>query len=190
MTEKPTYEELEQRIKELESSKRDSDNLLNSLFPTYSVDQGLNYVNGNERFLSTIGASTIGELTGKNYADNHTPEDLAEFSEKVKGVFETGEPHSYRYSKDEIYRKLEPVKNASGEIIAVSVQEIDVKPLLSNDLLPICANCKNIREEEGPNKGKWVSIEKYIKDRYGLDFSHGICPECAGKLYPEFYKPK
>ena len=50
--------------------------------------------------------------------------------------------------------------------------------------LPICANCKKIREEDD----SWTPIEEYIHDHSETEFSHGICPECAKKLYPEFYK--
>lgn len=51
-------------------------------------------------------------------------------------------------------------------------------------LLPICANCKKIRE----SNGTWTPIEAYITDRSEAEFSHSICQECAEKLYPEFYK--
>ena len=51
-------------------------------------------------------------------------------------------------------------------------------------LLPICANCKKIRE----SNGTWTPIEEYITDRSEAEFSHSICQECAEKLYPEFYK--
>jgi hypothetical protein len=47
--------------------------------------------------------------------------------------------------------------------------------------LPICANCKKIRDDEG----YWQQIEKYIQDRSDAQFGHSICPECAKKLYPE-----
>lgn len=49
--------------------------------------------------------------------------------------------------------------------------------------LPICASCKKIRDD----KGAWNQIEAYIRDHSEAEFSHGICPECAKKLYPEFY---
>ncbi len=49
-------------------------------------------------------------------------------------------------------------------------------------LLPICANCKKIRDD----KGYWNQIENYIRDRSEAEFSHGICPECSKKLYPEY----
>lgn len=46
------------------------------------------------------------------------------------------------------------------------------------NVVPICANCKNIRVE----KGKWLSVEDYFKT---IEFSHGICKECCNKLYPD-----
>jgi hypothetical protein len=49
-------------------------------------------------------------------------------------------------------------------------------------LLPICASCKKIRNDEG----YWEQIEVYIKDHSEADFSHGICPDCLEKLYPEY----
>ncbi len=53
-------------------------------------------------------------------------------------------------------------------------------------LLPICASCKNIRDEEG----KWTPVERYVRDRSQAQFTHGICPECAARLYPDDYKKK
>jgi two-component system NtrC family sensor kinase len=53
-------------------------------------------------------------------------------------------------------------------------------------LVPICANCKKIRNE-GANpfdQTSWTSIEKYISDRTDAEFTHGLCPECAKRLYP------
>ncbi|MGE5894335.1 MAG: chemotaxis protein CheB [bacterium] len=50
-------------------------------------------------------------------------------------------------------------------------------------LLPICASCKKIRNDEG----YWKQIESYVSEHSEAEFTHGICPECAAKLYPEFY---
>jgi AmiR/NasT family two-component response regulator len=50
-------------------------------------------------------------------------------------------------------------------------------------MLPICASCKKIRDD----KGYWQQIELYIRDHSEAEFSHGICPECVKKLYPEYY---
>ena len=48
-------------------------------------------------------------------------------------------------------------------------------------MLPICASCKKIRDD----KGYWNQIESYIKNHSEAEFSHGICPECRKKLYPD-----
>ena len=47
-------------------------------------------------------------------------------------------------------------------------------------LLPICAFCKNIRND----KGEWERMEGYISRRSEAEFSHGICPSCSDKHYP------
>ncbi len=56
----------------------------------------------------------------------------------------------------------------------------DVK--LLSGLVPICASCKKIRDDQG----YWTQIESYIQDRSDAKFSHSICPDCAAKLYPNY----
>ena len=51
-------------------------------------------------------------------------------------------------------------------------------------MLPICSECKKIRDD----KGYWNRIESYISRHSEVEFSHGICPDCAKKLYPELYE--
>jgi PAS domain S-box-containing protein len=58
----------------------------------------------------------------------------------------------------------------------------EVKTL--SGLLPICSSCKKIRDD----KGYWNQIEGYIHEHSDATFSHGICPDCTKKLYPEYYK--
>lgn len=48
-------------------------------------------------------------------------------------------------------------------------------------LIPICASCKSIRNDEG----YWQRIETYIRDHSEAEFSHGICPDCEKRLYPD-----
>lgn len=52
-------------------------------------------------------------------------------------------------------------------------------------LLPICASCKKIRDDQG----YWSQIEIYIRSHSEAEFSHGLCPDCAHRLYPEFAPP-
>ena len=55
----------------------------------------------------------------------------------------------------------------------------DVKQL--SGLLPICASCKKIRDDQG----YWQQIEQYVQEHSDAYFSHGICPECQERLYPD-----
>jgi hypothetical protein len=55
-----------------------------------------------------------------------------------------------------------------------------------NGLLPICAGCKKIRDDEG----YWTKVESYISSRTDAQFSHGLCPDCLKSLYPDYPKMK
>ena len=48
--------------------------------------------------------------------------------------------------------------------------------------LPICSSCKKIRDD----KGYWSEVERYISHHSEAEFSHGICPDCMRKLYPQY----
>jgi len=52
--------------------------------------------------------------------------------------------------------------------------------------IPICANCKKIRNTEN----QWEQMESYISQHSLARFSHGVCPDCAMKLYPDLYNDK
>jgi len=65
-------------------------------------------------------------------------------------------------SNAELQEKINEIKTLSG-------------------LLPICARCKQIRDDQG----YWNQLEGYISKHTSATFSHGICPNCADDLYPE-----
>ena len=69
----------------------------------------------------------------------------------------------------EIEAKNNDLKNALAEIKTL------------RGFIPICSNCKKIRDDEG----YWQQIEQYIQQRSDAEFSHGICPECIKILYPD-----
>ncbi len=50
-------------------------------------------------------------------------------------------------------------------------------------LLPICASCKKIRDDQG----YWHNVDSYIHTYGGIDFTHSLCPECASRLYPDLF---
>ena len=83
----------------------------------------------------------------------------------ILGVF-----FSFRLSRGEYIERSRLIETALK----------DVKTL--KGFIPICASCKKVRNDEG----YWDQIEEYIRDRSDAEFSHGICPDCKKKLYPEF----
>lgn len=53
-----------------------------------------------------------------------------------------------------------------------------------HNLLPICCSCKKVRDD----KGYWKDIDDYIAEHFPtISFTHGFCPDCAKRLYPEYY---
>ena len=53
-------------------------------------------------------------------------------------------------------------------------------------ILPLCSFCKKIRDDQG----YWNQVDVYLRQHYSeIDFSHGVCPECQAKHYPDFKKP-
>ncbi|MBF0528693.1 MAG: PAS domain-containing protein [Deltaproteobacteria bacterium] len=72
---------------------------------------------------------------------------------------------------------------AEKEIVFNELQNAlsEIKTL--RGIVPICANCKKIRDDDG----FWHQVEKYVQEHSLAKFSHGICPDCARLLYPELY---
>jgi len=64
---------------------------------------------------------------------------------------------------------IQQLKDALGQVKTLS------------GLLPICASCHKIRDAQG----SWHVLESYIRKNTAADFTHGICPDCRRKLYPE-----
>ena len=67
--------------------------------------------------------------------------------------------------------------NRSNRDLEAAISQIDTL----NGLLPICSACKKVRDD----KGYWSQIEAYIQAHSKAEFTHGICPECAQRLYPD-----
>jgi hypothetical protein len=80
-----------------------------------------------------------------------------------------------------LYYGITKVEKIAREELIENLQKAlaDVKTL--SGMLPICAWCKNIRNDEG----YWQKIEAYLKSHSDLDFTHSICSDCAKKEFPE-----
>lgn len=94
----------------------------------------------------------------------------------------------YRQVTDEMLHEIGAQRD---ELIAVNAELNRKNAELNNaltqvktlsGLLPICSSCKQIRDESGT----WNNLEIYIRNHSGAEFSHGLCPSCAKKLYPEY----
>jgi hypothetical protein len=73
-----------------------------------------------------------------------------------------------------------PVSDGSEKQALLMIEDITELSGLKS-LVPICANCKKVRNDEQ----FWQSLEHYLRLNAGVDFSHGICPSCADQLYPD-----
>lgn len=86
-----------------------------------------------------------------------------------------------------IQYQRERAKNEQLLLQTLKDKEALEKVLSENKILkgflPICANCKKIRDDEG----YWHQVESYIMAHSEAEFSHGICPDCKAKLYAEFF---
>jgi len=68
------------------------------------------------------------------------------------------------------------------EQLIQKLQEAMAQVKTLSGFIPICASCKKIRDD----KGYWEQVEVYIRNHSEAEFTHGLCPECKKKLYPDF----
>jgi hypothetical protein len=94
--------------------------------------------------------------------------------EKIAGLqvqFETEkkekEAEIYRLKNVELSRMNDELRDALAHVKTLQ------------GMLPICASCKKVRDDDG----YWKQIESYISEHSDAKFSHGLCPECIIKLY-------
>ena len=73
--------------------------------------------------------------------------------------------------------KSQALELANKEL-ADSLSEIKVL----RGMFPMCSFCKKVRDDNG----YWRDVEEYIKTHSEADFSHGFCPECLKKYYPDY----
>jgi hypothetical protein len=106
----------------------------------------------------------------ENYFSDQMTESVRLFKASVESylalLFESNER---KQAERENERLISDLQKALSEVRKLS------------GFLPICASCKKIRDDQG----YWNQIEEYISDHSEAQFSHGICPDCMRKLYPE-----
>jgi nitrogen fixation/metabolism regulation signal transduction histidine kinase len=74
-----------------------------------------------------------------------------------------------------------PIQYKAERLVLLVLE--DVSELVSlRRIVPMCAGCRKIRDDQE----YWQQVELYFKRHLDIDVSHGICPECAARLYPEY----
>lgn len=77
-------------------------------------------------------------------------------------------------------RMLALQERLAGNIEELRLALEQIKTL--RGIIPICASCKKIRDD----RGYWNQVEDFIRNHTEAEFSHGICPQCMVRLYPEY----
>jgi len=85
-----------------------------------------------------------------------------------------------------LFRAVELAVARHGDLMELVRINGELKEALArvktlSGLLPICASCKKIRDD----RGYWQQVEGYIQRHTEAQFSHGLCPECIHRLYPD-----
>ncbi len=85
----------------------------------------------------------------------------------------------------ELAREVEERRSVqiSNEQLISELRKATAEVKTLSGLLPVCASCKQVRDDQG----YWSQLETYLKKHTEISFSHGLCQDCAHKLYPEYY---
>ena len=160
------------------------------------LNAGCDYFNQN--WLSFTGATLEHEL-GNGWAEGVHPEDFDRCLDIYLKAFAAHEPFAMEYrlrdARGEFRWILDeggPFFDDKGEFAGFIGSCIDVTERIEAErvlaefhdaevrrlqgLLPICAQCKKIRDD----KGYWREVEEYVREHSEAEFSHGLCPECLG----------
>jgi transcriptional regulator with PAS, ATPase and Fis domain len=141
----------------------------------------------------------IGDIMYKDYAGNHSIDMFKELMTCI-ATGKSKEFHEMPYGNKFLFITLAPFPKGSIIItqdITARIQAERDRVMLIKDLrralkevetlrslLPICASCKNIRDD----KGYWNTVEEYFGRQNSVDFSHTLCPDCIKQLYPDLWE--
>ena len=224
MAEKPTYEELEQRIKMLEEGEgrqnkpqqtlratesRLVDNLKKSyLFYKHGSDGKLSYVSPNistvlgytqEEFIHNFKGYLTDNSINRKYSDSAGATAPSQYSYEIEIFHKNGNTHWLEISVVPVFDSFGNVVSSEEIVQDVTRRKkaeverenliVDLKKALAEiktlrGIVPICSFCKHIRDDEG----FWNKVESYVGKHTHAKFSHGVCPDCARKHYPEMFE--
>jgi PAS domain S-box-containing protein len=198
--------QMEEALKESEEKFRNIAEI--SLAGIYIIQDGI-FMYVNKKWAEIFGYSVEECLNNMNIRQTVHPEDLDVVREQIskrisgkanfanytfRGIKKNGETIHVEIFGSTIQLNGKPA--VSGSVLDITERKraeeerdklvAELQKTLSEvktlrGFLPICSHCKKIRDD----KGYWNQIESYIHKHSDAEFSHGICPECAEKYYPE-----
>ena len=165
---------------------------------------------GAEKMYGYTSREAIGKSIFILAVEDLTVNEMAGFLDRLRRGEKIENYETVRRKKDgsliNVDLTISPIKNELGQIegSATIARDITSRKLAEKErdellsslqdalanvktlsgLLPICSACNKIRNDAG----YWERIETYIRERSDAEFTHSICPDCAKKLYPQFYK--
>jgi PAS domain-containing protein len=159
--------------------------------PVIVVKRGHEIVYANPALQEHLHLS-LDEIIGRPcYAVTHQStepcEALRETICPVKSAFESGTrsqaTHKHLHENRLIVEEITATPLEGTDLVIEELRDISHLLGLVDGILPICSSCKRIRDEQG----NWQQIEGYVASHTGADFSHGLCPDCLKRLYPEYH---
>jgi PAS domain S-box-containing protein len=183
---------LQQKISELTKSNERLENLVDML-PQIIIETNLkgNLIYANQKSFELTGYTREDFRNGMTASQFVIPEERLLLVKNMQRVLEGeklqgGEYTALRKDGTEGMRSIivditeRKKEDTVREALIVELQEAMEKVRVLSGFIPICAACKQIRDD----KGFWNQIENYISEHSDAVFSHSICPPCAKKLYP------
>ncbi len=179
----------------------------------YFKDADGRYILNNRAHLQSMGVERQEEVFGKTTFDFHPRELAQQYHEDERRIVSTGNALPGREElalhkntgeqRWHLTTKI-PIKNGEGVVtgfVGISrditnqkllekqrdhyvkeLQEALDRVTTLSGLLPICSGCKKIRNDQG----YWQQVEGYIMEHSSARFTHGLCPECLSRIYPDF----
>jgi PAS domain S-box-containing protein len=175
----------------LYADPNDGDAIRNTVFRTgHHMCEVTNLRNNGQTFLSLVAASVLHDASGKQIGFMGVFRDITERKRLESEVLQLNQDLERRVIertlelqrlnvelKDEISRRQRVQEEHESTISELHQALAQVKTL--SGLLPICSNCKKIRDDQG----YWKQLESYLREHSNAEFTHGICPQCAHDLY-------
>ena len=179
-----------------------------SMDPIFNVLEDGTYRYVNRAFSRAIGREPQ-EVIGQRVGDLFPPDEAEKRMAAVRDVFATGRPIVFDVrvptpDGDTFYMtSVKPIPDRTGKVLSAvciakniterkrvekeredliqSLQSALQQVRILSGMLPICAYCKKVRDDDG----YWTQLEGYIRDHSMAEFTHGICPDCKKAFFPE-----